>query len=343
MTVVSQGSVRELKGWRQEMNSLSRVVLVLTAGVRGSLRVVWVLGVVVFLALRTGEAQQLGHYIGGFTGLENGSTAPPGFYAAAFGLVQPIDSIKGPRGNTVLRPDIDVAGVIAAYSVVTETKILGGQYGLAFMVPVLNTRFTSDQFNASAESAGLSDILFQPVALGWAKGQGNYTINYAFYAPSGEFNPSSALNPGLGFWENQIQAGLTYNLDKKKLWNVSGLTTWEINMSKSGEDVKVGPIFTGEYSFGRRFFKYQMNAGLVGYASQKLSPDSGSGINPLVKGYLDRSFAGGGEWKYTDVKHRLAYDVRYEQQYGVQLRTSGKVMVFSVTFLDFLPPKQPAK
>ena len=28
------------------------------------------------------HAQQVGHYIGGFTGLENGSTAPPGLYVA---------------------------------------------------------------------------------------------------------------------------------------------------------------------------------------------------------------------------------------------------------------------
>lgn len=36
------------------------------------------------------QAQQLGHYIGGFTSLENGSSAPPGFYAAAFGMLEPI-------------------------------------------------------------------------------------------------------------------------------------------------------------------------------------------------------------------------------------------------------------
>jgi hypothetical protein len=287
-------------------------------------------------------AQQLGHYIGGFTGLDNGSSAPPGFYAAAFGLVQPINSIKGPSGNTVLKPDIDVAGVIAAYNVVTPKKILGGAYALAFMVPVLNTRFTANLFNASAESAGVSDILFEPVGLGWAKGKANYTANYAFYAPSGDFNPSLPLNPGLGFWEHQIQAGMTYNFDKRKLWNASGLTTWEINMSKIGLDVKPGPIFTGEYSFGRRFFKYQMNAGIVGYASQKLSPDSGSGINPLLKGDLDRGFGLGGEWKYTDIRHHLAFDVRYEDQFGVQLRTSGQVLVFSITYLDLLLPK-PAK
>jgi len=289
------------------------------------------------------SAQQLGHYIGGFTGLENGSSPPPGFFAAAYGLVEPIDSVKGPNGETILKPDINIGGVIAAYSVTTEKKILGAHYGLAFMVPVLNSRFNSNLFDASAQAAGVSDILFMPVNLGWTKGQADYTVNYSFYAPTGDFDPNLALNPGLGFWEHQIQAGLTYNLDKKKLWNASGLTTWEINHSKLGVDVKPGPIFTGEYSFGRRFFKYQMNAGAVGYASQKLSADSGSDINPLLKGYLDRCFAAGGEWKYTDIKHKLAFNVRYQQQFGVQLRTSGKVLVFSITFLDLILPPHPAK
>jgi hypothetical protein len=288
------------------------------------------------------HAQQLGHYIGGFTGLENGSSAPPGVYAAAFGLVEPVDSIKGPNGNTVLKPDINVGGAIAVYSVTTQKQILGADYGLMFMVPVLNTRFNSNLFNASAESAGVSDILFSPINLGWHKAHADYTVNYSFYAPSGNYDPSSPLNPGLGFWEQQIQAGLTYNIDKKKLWNVAGLTTWEINQSKSGSDIKPGPIFTGEYGFGRRFFKYQMNAGIVGYASQKLSPDSGS-INPLIKGDLDRGFGAGGEWKYTDIKHKLAFDVRYEQQFGVELRTSGKVLVFSMMYLNLFPPKVPHK
>lgn len=313
----------------------------MTLRVRSSaLKIRFLLAIVGFLLFPSWclQAQQLGHYIGGFTGLENGSSAPPGFYAAAFGLAEPVDSIKGPNGNTVLKPDINVGGVIAAYSITTPKKLLGGEYGFAFMVPVLNSRFNSNLFDASEESAGVSDVLLEPINLGWTKGQANYTLNDSVYFPNGDFDPNSVLNPGLGFWENQIQAGLTYNIDKKKLWNVSGLTTWEINASKLGTDIKPGPIFTGEYGFGRRFFKYQMNAGIVGYASQKLSADSGSSINPPIKGDLDRAFATGGEWKYTDIKHKLAFDVRYEQQYGVQLRTSGKVLIFSITYLKFFPP-----
>jgi hypothetical protein len=288
-------------------------------------------------------AQQIGHYIGGFTGLENGSSAPPGVYIANFGMVEQVQTIKGPNGNTALRPDIRVGGAIAAYSVTTQKKILGAEYGTAFMVPVLNTRFNSNLFNASDVSAGLSDILFEPVNLGWTKGRADYTVNYSFYAPTGDFDPTLALNPGLGFWEHQIQAGMTLNLDKKKLWNASGLTTWEINHSKLGVDLKPGPIFTGEYGFGRRFFKYQMNAGIVGYASQKLSADTGSSINPAIKGDLDRAFAVGAEWKYTDIKHHLAYGVRYEDQFGVQLRTSGPIFVFNITVLNLFSPPTPAK
>lgn len=300
----------------------------------------WTWVSIVLLAFGETKAQQLGHYIGGFTGLENGSTAPPGLYVAGFGLVEPIDTIKGPGGKTVLRPKIDVSGAIAVYQVVFPQKILGGNYLLAFMVPVLNNRFNSNLFDISAETKGLSDVLFMPLGIGWEKSQANYTVNYSFYAPSGDFNPSSPLNPGLGFWEHQVQAGLTYSFDKKKKWNASGLTTWEINMSKSGLDVTPGPIFTGEYSFGRKFFtQYNlMNAGIVGYTSQKLSPDSGSGINPLLKGNLDRAFGSGAEWKFTDPIHKLAFDVRYEWQYGAQLRTQGKILIFSVTYLHFLPP-----
>jgi len=81
-----------------------------------------------------------------------------------------------------------------------------------------------------------------------------------------------------------------------------------------------------------------MNAGIVGYASQKLAADSGASISPLIRGDLDRGFGAGIEWKYTDIKHKLAYDIRYEQPFGVELRTSGKILIFSITYLDLFPP-----
>jgi hypothetical protein len=279
------------------------------------------------------KAQQNGHYVGGITGLGNGSALPPGTYVSYLPYLNHIDSIKGPNGNTVLNLDLTVTAHNIVFAQTTPKKFLGGTYGWAYILPVVNTRFTSDLFNASAEQAGISDMFFSPLVLGWEKGRAGFTINYGFYAPTGEFDPSSSMNPGLGFWENQIEAGASYSLDKRKLWNMSGLTTWEINMSKIGLDVKPGPMFTGEYSFGRRFFKYQMNAGVAGYAYHKLYPDSGSGINPLLHGILDRNFGIGPEWQYTNIKWRLGFDFRYEYQFAAEAKTSGPVYVIGITYI----------
>ena len=140
-----------------------------------------------FLAMPKASGQQAGHYIGGATGLENGSTAPPGFYGTFFPVIERVDTLKGPGGATIARPDINIVANMAAYTVTTQKKILGANYGLTVIFPVVNTRFTANVFDASAESAGLSDIYFAPIVLGWEKGNSNYTVNYGFYAPSGDF------------------------------------------------------------------------------------------------------------------------------------------------------------
>jgi hypothetical protein len=102
---------------------------------------------------------------------------------------------------------------------------------------------------------------------------------------------SSTLNPGLDFWEEQVQAGTTYNLDKNRLWNASLLSTWEFNQGKQRGDLKPGPMATFEYSFGRRFPNGGINVGVAGFAYQKLSADTGSAVKPPVRRNLDRGSA----------------------------------------------------
>lgn len=72
-----------------------------------------------------------------------------------------------------------------------------------------------------------------PVVLGWEKGKANCLLYYGFYAPTGDFNPT-VLNPGLS-GSHQIQAGASYSFDKRKLWNTSLLSTWEILPKKLAE------------------------------------------------------------------------------------------------------------
>lgn len=109
-----------------------------------------------------------------------------------------VNSIKGPQGNSALDVDLNVVANMPIYAMTMPWKVLGGTYGWMTIFPVVNTRFVANQFNASAESGGLSDLFFAPVVLGWTKGNADFTVNYGFYPPSGEFNPALPLNPGLG-------------------------------------------------------------------------------------------------------------------------------------------------
>jgi hypothetical protein len=287
------------------------------------------------------HAQQTGHYLQGITGLDNGTALPPGAYVSYLPYVYKIDSLRGANGNTLLQPDLNLVANNAVYQVTTEKKILGASYGLSFIVPVVNTRLTANVFNVTLQQAGISDIYFSPLVLGWQKGKANYLLNYGFYAPTGDFNPSSFVNQGLGFWEHQIQAGASYSFDKRKLWNTSLLSTWEINHSKTGLDLKPGPMMNLEYSLGHRFDHYKMNLGAAGYVYQKLSADSGSDVSPVLAGSLDRSFGIGPEFKYAEPKWHMGFDFRYIRQFGVQAKTQGDVFVIGITWLNFFPPPAP--
>lgn len=284
------------------------------------------------------RAQQSGHYVQGITGLDNGTGAPHGVYVAYLPYIYDIDSLRGPRGTTLLKPDLTLVAHNVAYQVTTAKKILGADYGIGVIIPIVNTRLTANFLSTNVQEAGVSDIYFAPVVLGWKKGKATYLLNYGFYAPSGQFNPTTSINPGLGFWEHQIQAGMGYSFDKKKLWNASALSTWEISHSKTGLDLKAGPMANVEYSLGRRLDHYKINLGAAGYIYHKLSADSGSDSSRLGTTTLDRSFGIGPEFKYTNPLKHFSFDFRYERQFGVQAKTQGDVYVIGITWLNIFPP-----
>lgn len=294
----------------------------------------FLLAAFVLLVPSTALAQQNGHYLQGITGLDDGTTPPPGFYFSYVPYLDLSQSLKGPDGKTLLPLDLNVVVHNAIFQMTLPTKVLGATYGFEVLVPIVNTRLAGDAVTPSAQSAGISDIYVAPLVLGWQKGRANFLLDYGFYAPTGSYNPASAFNPGLGFWEQQVQGGVTYNFDRRKLWNASVLSTWEFNQTKQSEDLKPGPMATVEYSAGRRLFHYSVNLGIAGFAYQKLSPDSGTAVSPSVRGNLDRAFGLGPEFKYTDLKHHFAFDLRYEPEFAVQSRTSGNVVVVSITYLN---------
>ena len=115
------------------------------------------------------QAQQNGHYIQGVTGLDNGTGAPPGVYVAYIPYVNAIHSFQGPNGRKLVDLDLNVVAHNVAYSVTTHKRILGGDYGISAIFPIVNTRVSFAPLNTNVQEAGVSDIYFAPVVLGWVK------------------------------------------------------------------------------------------------------------------------------------------------------------------------------
>ncbi len=52
--------------------------------------------------------------------MDNGSTAPPGAFVTYLPYVYKVDTLAGPNGNTLLKPDITIVANNVAYQVTTD-------------------------------------------------------------------------------------------------------------------------------------------------------------------------------------------------------------------------------
>ncbi len=116
------------------------------------------------------------------------------------------------------------------------------------------------------------------------------------------------------------------------------MTTWEINHTKAGTDVKPGPMMTAEYGVGKKFLKGGLTLGGSGYYYRKLISDSGADIQPITRGLIDQAFGAGPEATLilpVGKPYRLvSLTGRYQPQFGVHNRPSGQVLMFNLTFMN---------
>lgn len=304
---------------------------------------------------REARAQLKGHYIPGFTGLENGSQGPP-----SINVVLPIygyhtDTIKNDDGETVgNNPNITASFIGAGIVWVSNWKILGANWGGQVLpVDFMKSRIEAASLDVPG-SFEFSDIIIQPLQLGWHKPRADYTVGYGFVAPTGEWELGGDENGGLGMWSNYFQAGTTLRLDSKHQWSASMLATYEIHTHKKDVDLKAGDILTLEGGTGRTWMKkvegsllpQVTNFGLVYYGQFKVTADTGSGplANELLAGRKDRVFGVGLEGNIFLPKPRLLLGLRIVPEFGARNRTQGVTFMLSLAyqakFLVKMPPQQ---
>jgi hypothetical protein len=298
-----------------------------------------VLVAVALLALgRDASAQLKGHYIPGFTGMEDGTQPPPSLSLALPIYVYPTDTIKGDDGQT-LPVDASITASFFGLGLawVSNFKLFGANVG-AQITPVafMKSRIEGASLDVPGNFA-FTDIYVQPLWLGWHWSRADFTLGWGFFAPTGKWELNGDDNSGLGMWSFDFQAGTTVHLDDEHAWSTSFLGTYEIHTHKRDSDFKVGDILTVEGGTGKAFYQKVdgtpipqiITVGVVYYGQFKVTTDTGSGplAQQLLAGRKDRVFGAGVEGSIYLPKPRILVDLRVVPEFGARNRTQG------VTFL----------
>lgn len=295
-------------------------------------------------------AQLKGHHLLGDYGLNAGTQGPPSLSAFAVGYNYRASDLKNDDGNVILTvPEISAAFVGGGLGVVTNLKILNANYGASILAAFMADRFEGNLVEKKVPMA-FTDLYIQPIQLGWHCKKADFTLGYAVYIPTGEYELGGTSNNGLGMWTNEVSAGATYYFDKKKSWSIASIFFYEIHTDKKNSELRAGNIFNAEGGVGKAFYHKLkstpipmiFHVGGIYYGQFKVSDDN-IPIGPRVfTGKRDRVWAGGLEGMIFHPKIRTSIDFRWLHEFGAHNRFEGDTYLLTIGYMIKSYQKQAA-
>jgi hypothetical protein len=291
--------------------------------------------IVLCLLPSTTSAQLNGSNIKGDVGLKAGSQAPPGAYIAVPLWFYTADAVKGRDGNEILTGNLDAALFGVALNVVTQKKVLGGNYGFLVVLPWANNRIQGVEDFDSNPGAGLTDMYVQPISLGWRTPRADFTAAYGLFLPTGRYEDGAANNTGLGMAGQEILVGTTVYLNQQRSVHAATAATFDFFSEKKDSETKVGNILNLEGGVGADFLKGGLTAGLSYYGTFKLTDDEFNSRLPTGVLGRNRVWGLGPEVSLALASKKAVYGfvtVRYQWELAARTTTEGAAWNIMATF-----------
>jgi hypothetical protein len=294
------------------------------------------LALVAAIAAAPLSAQQLGTKVMGALGIDAGTQGPPGLYILDRLVQFDADRARGQNGETLPIQGLDILARANALGVAYAIAPRSWPYlTFAASVPYARISINSDDPVASIDRWGLSDLFVQPIKAGWREPRYDVVAAYAFFAPTGKFEPRGT-SVGRGYWTHQVSTGGAWYSDTVRTSRASALVSFEFNQKKRGIDITRGNMLTVQGGAGtsvRRVFV----VGVAGYALWQVSDDRGSDLPPTLTGLRTRTYGLGPEVDFVVPSMRLRGEVRYEWDLGTRARPQGNVLGIGLTYRAWAP------
>lgn len=263
-----------------------------------------------------------GHYPAGAEGIKAGSLPPPGFYVRDYNIFYFADRLPGGPS------DFEVFAYVNGFRAIwiSNFKILGGFYGADVLVPFGYSKVKAPSVGLDDSAFSLGDVHVEPITLSWHPQKFDFAVGYAFWAPTGDFDPNHPARLAKGFWSHMFTAGATWYVDEEKTWALSVLNRYEIHTENEDFDITPGNSYTLEWGASKSLTK-TLDVGVVGYWQQQTTRDSGAGASRIE----DRVVAVGPEVSAVIPKLGVIASLRYLREFAAKDRPEGNTVTLTLT------------
>ena len=212
--------------------------------------------------------------------------------------------------------------VLGGQFAISGLAVYGGQHATvdANVVGALGPIGFATENSISQSLDAWGDLYLQPT-LRWNNGVNNYLIYGMMNFPVGAYDPNRLVNFGLGHWSVDGGGGYTY-FDPKSGWEFSAVAGLTYNFVNPHIDYQNGIDAHLDWAVSK-FVTKQFHIGVVGYAYQQLTADSGAGAT--LGDFKSRVFAVGPEIGYLfpvgDLQGYL--NLKAYKEFGAENRAEG--------------------
>lgn len=223
------------------------------------------------------QAQQpiTGNYApGASTGMKGMVQPPAGTFVLENGTLWfRIQDFVGSDGQTVPTATSNVLANRTIFGYVTHLKILGGEY-FPSIIPVFANAPLRPEPNSERDFQ-FSDLVLQPVALGWRHGALHSQFAYTVWLPTGRFNAGASNNVGKGLYAHMLSYGVTWLQETEQPWAATLNARYELLGRQRDTDIDPGDVLTVEGGLGKEIVS-GLDLGVSGYFSTQTTEETGS-------------------------------------------------------------------
>ncbi|MBH8581418.1 SphA family protein [Bisbaumannia pacifica] len=227
-------------------------------------------------ALASPASAANGHYVPGVEGLNGAMVPPPGLYYRGYLARYEIDSLRDGGGDAAPgRNRGEVTALVNRLVWITDRQILGADYGVEAILPVVDTSLRFGGVGLDDGDSGLGDLFLSPLVLGWHGERWDAVFAAGQWLDTGDHAADRPASPGKGFDSTMLTLGGAWHLDEARRWTVSALSRYETHGRQSDTGVTPGDSLVVEWGLGHRLAS-GLTLGLVGYDAWQLEDDSGA-------------------------------------------------------------------